>query len=200
MIQLVSFQGHRLLFATSWILSLKKDLLAFLTEFLNFFQFLRLLADLYLSRDLLQSSDHYCLECLEILDLFAFFVQARSMIDPSQLSARSISSVSMMLDVFKCLKFEIMSWTKVVSCSLFGAKVSFDICIISSVIGMSMTRGAWSENNQDSRRMVWWLSSEDPLWRNMRSMTEFDSPAVSEYLDYSLIMLPSSSTFLSLKR
>ena len=76
LIQLVSFQGPRLLFATSWILSSKKDRLAFLTEFLNFFQFLRLLANLYLSRDLLQLFDHHCLECLENLDFFAFFVQA----------------------------------------------------------------------------------------------------------------------------
>ena len=104
------------------------------------------------------------------------------MIDLSQLTAHSISSVSTMLDVFKCLKFEIMSWTKAVSCSLFGAKVSFDVCIISSVIGMSMTRGVWSEDNQDSRRMVWWSSLEDPLWRNMRFMTKFDSLAMSKYL------------------
>ena len=87
-----------------------------------------------------------------------------------------------MLDVSKCLKFKIMSWMKAVSCSLFGAKVSFDVCMISSVIGMLIERGAWSEDNQDSGRMVWWSSSEDPLQRNMRSMTEFDSPAMSEYL------------------
>ena len=165
LIQLVSSQEPQLLFATSWILSLKKDRLAFLTEFL--------------SRDLLQSSNYHCLECLEILDLFAFFVQARSMIDLSRLTAHSISSVSTMLDVFKCLKFEIMSWMKAVSCSLFGAKVSFNVCIIFSVIGILMIRGVWSEDNG---RMVWWSSLEDLLQRNMRSMTEFDSPAMSEYL------------------
>ena len=46
LIQFVSSQGPRLLFATSWILSSKKDYLAFLTEFLNFFQLSRLLDNL----------------------------------------------------------------------------------------------------------------------------------------------------------
>ena len=37
LIQFISSQGPWLLFATSWILLLKKDLLMFLTTFLNFF-------------------------------------------------------------------------------------------------------------------------------------------------------------------
>ena len=43
LIQSISSQGLWLLFATSWILSLKKDLLTFLTTFLKLFQLLRLL-------------------------------------------------------------------------------------------------------------------------------------------------------------
>ena len=43
LIQFVNSQGPWLLFATSWIFMSKYDLLVFLTTFLNFFQFSRLL-------------------------------------------------------------------------------------------------------------------------------------------------------------
>ena len=43
LIQFISFHGPQLLFAISWILLSKKDLLMSLTIFLNFFQFSRLL-------------------------------------------------------------------------------------------------------------------------------------------------------------
>ena len=46
LIQFISFQGLWLLLATSWILASKKSLLTFLTTFLKFFQFSRLLVDL----------------------------------------------------------------------------------------------------------------------------------------------------------
>ncbi len=45
-----------------------------------------------------------------------------------------------------------------------------------------MERGAWSENNWKSGRIECWSSSDDPYCRNMRSITELDSPAISEYL------------------
>jgi len=44
--QFINFQGPRLLFAISWILSLKKDHLAILTVDLKNFQFSQLLVDL----------------------------------------------------------------------------------------------------------------------------------------------------------
>ena len=43
LIQFINSQGLRLLFATSWIFVPNYDLLVFLTTFLNFFQFFRLL-------------------------------------------------------------------------------------------------------------------------------------------------------------
>ena len=46
LIQFISFQGSQLLLATSWILVSKKSLLTFLTTFLKFFQFSRLLVNL----------------------------------------------------------------------------------------------------------------------------------------------------------
>jgi len=46
LIQFISFQGPQLLLVTSWILASKKSLLMFLTTFLKFFQFSRLLVNL----------------------------------------------------------------------------------------------------------------------------------------------------------
>ena len=49
-------------------------------------------------------------------------------------------------------------------------------------MNMEMERGAWSNKRCQSRWIECWLISFDLYWRNMRSMTEFNSPAVSEYL------------------
>ena len=87
-----------------------------------------------------------------------------------------------MLDVSMFLKFKMMSSMNVDSWSLFGARDSFDVWMISSKIGISMERGAWSEDNQELGRIECWSSSDEPYHRNMRLITELDSPAVSEYL------------------
>ena len=47
---------------------------------------------------------------------------------------------------------------------------------------MSIERGAWSEDSWDSVRMVCRSNSIEPHQRNIRSMTESDSLAVSENL------------------
>ena len=87
-----------------------------------------------------------------------------------------------MFDVSNVLKFEIMLLINAVSCLLLGTRVSFNVWIISLKIGISIERGAWSEDKQELGRMEWRFSSDDPYQRNMRSMTELDSPAISEYL------------------
>jgi len=61
----------------------------------------------------------------------------------------------MMFAVSNVLKFEITLLINVVSCSLLGTMVSFDVWIISSTIGISIERGAWSEDKQGSGRMEW---------------------------------------------
>ena len=104
------------------------------------------------------------------------------MIIPSWLTTCLSLLMSSMLDVSKHLKFKMMSWMKAVSWSLFGARVNFDVWMISSDMVMSIKKRAWSEDNQDSGRIEWWSSSGDLWQRNMRSMTELDSPAMSEYL------------------
>jgi len=44
------------------------------------------------------------------------------------------------------LKFKMISWIKAVSWSLLGGIESFEVRITSSNMGMSMERGAWSED------------------------------------------------------
>ena len=87
-----------------------------------------------------------------------------------------------MLLVFRDLKFEITSSINAFSWSLLGRIVNFENWTTSLMMGISMERGAWSEENQFSGRMQWLSSSEEPLWKNIRSRMEFASPDVSEYL------------------
>ena len=50
------------------------------------------------------------------------------------------------------------------------------------MMDMVMERGAWSEVRCQSGWMEYWLMSFDLYLRNIRSMVEFDSSAISEYL------------------
>jgi len=47
---------------------------------------------------------------------------------------------------------------------------------------MVIVRGTWSDISRQSGWIIWLLSSLDPLCRNIRLMTELDSPVISEYL------------------
>ena len=49
-------------------------------------------------------------------------------------------------------------------------------------MGIEIVRGAWLEKSHQSGWIKWLLSSEEPLHKNIRSMTELDSLTVSEYL------------------
>ena len=94
------------------------------------------------------------------------------------------SSLSMLsiLDVSNLLRLEMTSLMKLVSCLLFRNIASLDVWMDSSKIGMSMMRGTWSEERRHSGKMEWLSSSSEPCRRNIRSMTEFNLPAVSENL------------------
>ena len=180
--QFISSQGPRLLFAISWILLSKKECLASLTVDLKDFQLSRLLDSLYLFRARLHKFDHYCLECLDIFDLFVFLDHICLMIDPSRLTIWFRHSTLSMFEVSSKLRFEMTSLMNSFSCLLPGVIMSFDDWMTSSQMGISIVRGAWSEDRWDLGRMVWWSNSMEPHQRNIRSMTEFDSPVVSENL------------------
>ena len=51
-------------------------------------------------------------------------------------------------DVFKFLKFLMISPIKAVSWLLFGGIENFEVWITSSKIGILMEKGAWLEDNQ----------------------------------------------------
>ena len=59
---------------------------------------------------------------------------------------------------------------------------NFEDRMTSPDMGILIERGAWSDDSWDSERMEWLSNSFDPLQRNIRSMTELDSPSVSENL------------------
>ena len=54
--------------------------------------------------------------------------------------------------------------------------------MFSSVIGIEIVRGVWSDERYQLGWIEWLLSSFDPLQRNIRSITELASPLVLEYL------------------
>ena len=49
-------------------------------------------------------------------------------------------------------------------------------------MGMVIKRGMWSEARQQLEWIECWLILVDPYQRNIRSMTKFVSPTISEYL------------------
>ena len=74
------------------------------------------------------------------------------------------------------------SLIKFSSSLLFFAMENFDEMMFSSVMGIVTVRGAWSEESCQSGWIEWLLSSVEPLHKNMRLMTKFASPVMSEYL------------------
>ena len=180
--QYINSHGLQLLFMTSWIFKSKNDLLEFFMTFLNLFQFSRLLVVLYSLRDLLQSSFYHCLECFEILDCLACLFQAWLMSTLRWLTMFSRWGLSEILDVSRFLKIEVTSSTKTTFYLLFCWIKSLKVLTASSMIGMEMVKGAWSDVRRHSRWIKWWLVSSDLYQRNMRSMIELDTSSVSEYL------------------
>jgi len=142
---LISSQGPRLLFAISWILLLKKDLMVILTKFLNTFQFSRLLVILYLSNAWLYSSFHHCLKCFVILVHLVFFTHSWSIFNSRRLTTSSSLLRSDKLEVSRFLMMIVISLMKAVSSSLFFRTYSLEELMFSSTNGMVTIRGAWSD-------------------------------------------------------
>ena len=180
--QFISSQGPQLLLATSWILISKNNLLVDLTIFLNDFQSLIFLNSLYLLRDQLQSSFHHFLECFVMLTFLAFVFQAWSILDASELTTCSKDSWFDRIKVLRNLKITTTSLMNASSSLLFFGKESLEDWMNSSAMGIVTVKGMWSKVRCHSGWIKWLLGSLNPLYRNIRSMIEFDSPTVSEYL------------------
>ena len=135
-----------------------------------------------MSKDWLHFSFHHFLECFVILICLAFVSHTCSIFDMNRLTMSSSLSQSIKLEVSRFLMIAVASLTKVASSSLFFSIKSLDERIFSSAIGIDTVRGAWLDKSHQLGWIEWLLSSVDLLWRNIRSITEFDSPSVSEYL------------------
>ena len=132
----------QLLFTISWILLLKNDLLVILTNFLNTFQFSKLLVILYLSNVWLHSSFHHCLECFIILVYLAFFTHACLIFDSRRLTMSSSLLQSDKLEVLRFLIITVISLMKTISSSLFFGIDNLDEMMFSSAIGIDTEKGA----------------------------------------------------------
>ena len=139
--QFISFQEPQLLFAISWILTLKKNLLVILTTFLNNFQFSRLLVVLYLSKVWLCSLFYHCLECFIILICLAFFAHACLIFNSRRLTRSSSLSWSIKLEMSRFLMITVASLTKAAFSSLFFGIKILDKMTFSSTIGIDIVRG-----------------------------------------------------------
>ena len=180
--QFMSSQGPQLLLATSWILVSKKALLVVLTIFLNNFQSSRHLDSQYILRDRLQSLFHHILECFVILTLLALAFQACLILAANRLITCSRDSRSKRFVVSSDLKTQMTSLMNSSSSSLFFDRENLEVIMCSSSMGIVIVRETWSEMSLQDGWIEWLLSSLDLLWRNIRSITESDSPDVSEYL------------------
>ena len=181
LIQFISSQGPHLLLAISCILLSKKVCLVILTVFRKDFQSLRFLDDLYFIRLLLQSSFHW---------LFEYFV---TLIDLEFLSYACLTELAKELTVFSSWlesdRLEVSSSLRELVTSLINAASLLFLMIDhlkeftnSSTMGILMVREVWSDVRHHSRWIMWLLSSDDPLHKNMRSMTKFVSLRLSKYL------------------
>ena len=171
----------------------KKVCLVDLTSFLKDFQSSKLLVILYLFKAWLHSLFHHCLKYFVILIHLAFFSHVQSILDLNKLTRFSSLTLSVRFEVLRFLIITEASLTKATSSLLpFGIE-SLNKVMNSSVIGIVIVRGAWSDNKYQSEWIEWLLSSVDPLHKNIRSTTELDSLLVLEYLvDIGLIRINKS--------
>ena len=71
---------------------------------------------------------------------------------------------------------------KFFSSLLFLTIIHFLICIYSLIIAILTISGIWSDDSLHSGWIMWLLSSDEFEWRNIRSITKFESFWLSEYL------------------
>ena len=117
-----------------------------------------------------------------MLTFLALENQACSSLDTSELMICPSDLQFVNDKVSRDLNMEMTSLTNFSSSSLFLDIVSLEDWTNSSAMGMVIMRGAWSNISHQLGWIMWPLSSLDPLHRNIRSVTELDSPVISKYL------------------
>ena len=102
-------------------------------------------------RALLYLSVHYFLECFVILIYFVFLFYAWLTSKSRLLTTSSRYSLLIIFEVLRFLKDKIISLMNTTSCLLFIKIESFEVLIISFMMGMVMDKGAWSDVSCHSR-------------------------------------------------
>lgn len=141
----MSSQEPLLLLEISWIFWSKKDCLVLLTIFLNYFQSLMCLVNLYFLRSYLQFLSYQLLECLVILMtlkfsshiLFIEWVRVRTIFSSNSTSNRLLALIELIVLMILL--------TKVFSLSLSLTIIHFLVWKCSLMIGMVIIRGVWSD-------------------------------------------------------
>jgi len=111
---------------------------------------------------------------------FEFFPQVTLTAEANS-SAASMLAISDMLEVSIFLMELVRSLMNVNSSSLSLMIEHLLEMICYSAMGMTMVKGAWSDESLQLGQIEWLFSSLKPLYRNMRLMTEFESCSLSEY-------------------
>ena len=130
----------------------------------------------------LHSLFHHCLECLVILNHFAFLFHAWLISELRLLTIFSRHSLLLMLRVSRFWKTEMTSLMKVFSCLLFCWIESFEVVMNLFTMGIVTDRRAWSNVSRQLGWMECWFNLIESHLRNIRFMVKLASPTVSKYL------------------
>jgi len=178
----MSSYGLHFLLAISVILRLRNVLLVFFTVLQKDFQSSRLFKDLYFSRSLLQLLSYQLLEYFVMSVSFVFLSHILSMFLAKLLTAFSNKRMLKRFETSKFLIVLIVLFTNCSSLTLFFQTVLLCILINSSGIGIVTVKGASLEERHYLGWMEWLLRIDESHWRNIRSMTKFESLMLSAYL------------------
>ena len=117
-----------------------------------------------------------------MLMVFAFFFQAISIALVNLLTVWSRLTMSDITEVLILLNKDVRSLINDISSLLSLTIDCWLVLIYSSTMGIVIARDTWLEESLQLEWIKWLSSSFEPLWRNMRSMTKFESCSLSEYL------------------
>ena len=117
-----------------------------------------------------------------ILIVLEFFSQACSTLLARVLMMFSKLLISDRLEVSRLLMEKIAFLINAASSLLFLTMDYLDEVTLSLTIEIVMVRRAWLDVRHQFRYIEWLFNSNDPLQRNIRSMTKFESLGLSKYL------------------
>jgi len=149
---------------------------------LKIFQSSNHLEALYFSSSLWHSFFHHDFEYLVILTTFECLNQILSVLCINSCTTCSILSLLEICSIFRLLMELMSSASKFLFSSLFLIIVCFLVWICFSKITILTVSGVWLDFSLYLGWIIWLSNSTEVSWRNMRSMTKFESFWLSEYI------------------